>query len=63
MEGLTLGVREAAHLLGVGESSMYRAVSAGAVRVLRVGRKVRIPRVELEALARNPERFTRGEKA
>ncbi len=57
---LTVGVREGARLLGVGQAAMYRAIRAGAVRVLRIGRKVRVPRVELENLARNPERFTKG---
>ena len=60
MESLTVSVREGARILGVGESAMYEAVRRGAVRVLRVGRKLRIARVELEDLARHPERFTTG---
>jgi len=59
-ESLTVSVREAARLLGVGELAMYRAVRAGVVRALRVGRKFRVPRAELEELARNPERFACG---
>ena len=60
-ERLTLSVPEAAAALGVGRTSLYRAIQAGRVRVLRIGRKpkLRVPRVELEALARNPERFSR----
>jgi len=56
---LTVGVREAARLLGVGQMAMYEAIRAGKVRVLRVGRKLRVARVELEDLARHPERFSR----
>jgi excisionase family DNA binding protein len=59
---LTVGVRAAARELGVGINSLYRAIRVGSVRVLRVGKKVRIPRAELEALAREPERFSRGEE-
>lgn len=56
---LTVGVREAAHLLGVGQMAMYEAIRVGKVRVLRVGRRLRVARVELEDLARHPERFSR----
>ena len=59
-ERLTLGVPEAAQVLGVGRTSLYRAIQLGRVRVLRVGRKLRVPRTELEALARDPERFSAG---
>jgi len=62
-ETLTVGVVEGARLLGVGQHALRSAIRAGSVRVLRLGRKVRVPRVELEELARNPERFIREKEA
>lgn len=62
METLTVSVREGARILGVGQTAMYQAVRRGAVRVLRIGRRLRVPRVELEELARNPERFARPQR-
>ena len=59
---LTVGVRDGAAVLGVGVNSLYQAIRAGSVNVLRVGRKIRIPRVELEEIARNPECFRRVRK-
>jgi len=59
METLTVSVREAAAILGVGQTAMYDAVRRGAVRVLRVGRRLRVPRMELEEIAHHPERFGR----
>jgi excisionase family DNA binding protein len=43
-------VTEAAHLLGVGRSTMYELVRRGDVSSLRLGRKVLITRSTLEAL-------------
>jgi excisionase family DNA binding protein len=60
---LTVGVREAARLLGVGQMAMYEAIRAGRVRVLRIGRRLRVARAELEDLARHPERFSRESRS
>lgn len=48
---LLLRVAEAAALLSVSRSSLYQLIASGEVRVVRLGRTVRIPRQELERLA------------
>lgn len=54
---LLLGVREAARRLGLGRDAAYSLVREGRLRSVRVGRRVLIPRVELEAfLAREMAR-------
>ena len=58
-QSLTVGVREGARLLGVGIVSLYTAIQAGNVPVIRIGRRIRIPRTTLERIAENPERFSR----
>ena len=47
-----VSVEEAADLLGIGRNSVYEAVREGRfpVRVIRVGARYLIPRVELEEL-------------
>jgi excisionase family DNA binding protein len=59
---LTVGVREAAHLLGIGEQSLYQAIRDGRLAAIRVGRKpkLRIPRAVIEELLRHPERWETG---
>lgn len=44
LERRTYTVREAARILGIGRDSMYAAVAAGSVPVIRVGRRAVIPR-------------------
>ncbi len=46
-----LSVRDAAHLLGVGESTLWRSCSRGEVLKVRVGRRVLIPRAEIDRIA------------
>jgi len=62
MAELTLSVTEAGQLLGVGKGSLYRAIRDGRVPALRVGRKprFRIPRLAVERLLEEPERFSSG---
>lgn len=48
---LLLGISKAAELLGLSRSTLYQLVGTGRVRVIRIGRSVRIPRQELERLA------------
>jgi len=59
---LTVGVREAARLLGIGEQSIYQAIRDGRLPAIRVGRKpkLRIPKVAIEELLRHPERWETG---
>lgn len=46
---LLLGVREAAHQLGIGRDATYALIREGRLRSVRVGRKVLVPRMELSA--------------
>lgn len=47
---LTLSVEEAGELIGISRRSAYRAVAAGHLPTLRVGRRVLIPTAKLLAL-------------
>lgn len=51
-EPLLLGVREAAHELGIGRDTAYRLVRDGRLRVVRVNGRALIPRSELEEFCR-----------
>jgi len=46
---LLVGVREAARVLGLGRDTAYQLVREGRLRAVRVGRRVLVPRAELEA--------------
>jgi excisionase family DNA binding protein len=63
MAELTVSVPEGARALGVGVHSLYRAAREGRIAVLRVGRKVRIPRRAIEEVLANPDRFNRTASA
>jgi excisionase family DNA binding protein len=43
-EPLTLTVPEAGHLLGISRTTAYKLVAAGKLPVLRLGRKIVVPR-------------------
>lgn len=47
-EPLLLGVRDAARRLGIGRDVCYQLVREGRLRAVRVGRRILIPRAELE---------------
>jgi len=47
-EPLLLSVREAARLLGLGRDSTYQLIREGRLRAVRIGRRLLIPRTELE---------------
>jgi len=49
-ERLTLTVVEASELLGVSRNSLYEAIRRGEVPHLRIGRRIVIPRRQLEGL-------------
>jgi excisionase family DNA binding protein len=53
-EPATLSVEEAARVLGVGRRAAYRAIAAGTLPYLKVGRLVRVPRPALERLLAEP---------
>lgn len=46
---LTLDVAEAAELLGLGRNTTYTLVRSGRLRSVRVGRRLVIPRSEVDA--------------
>lgn len=47
-EKLLLRVDEAAKLLSISRSLLYELLAAGNIKVVRIGRAVRIPRAELD---------------
>jgi len=47
---LTLSVEEAGRLLSCSRGHSYRLAKAGLLPVLRLGRKLRVPRVALERM-------------
>jgi len=46
---LTVNVHEAARLIGCGRDAAYALVREGRLRSIRIGRRVLIPRTEIEA--------------
>ncbi len=46
----TMTVEEAAALLGISRSAAYRAVAAGQLPTIRLGRRLLVPTAKLEAL-------------
>jgi excisionase family DNA binding protein len=50
MERLTLTVEEAGRLLGLGRSASYEAARRGQIPTLRFGRRVLVPKAQLDAL-------------
>lgn len=48
-ERLTVGVAEAAKLLGLGRNTTYTLLRSGRLRSVRVGRRLVIPRSEIDA--------------
>lgn len=53
-ERLTLTVPEAGELLGIGRAAAYAAARSGELPVLRIGRKVLVPRARLLAMLGEP---------
>jgi excisionase family DNA binding protein len=49
-ERRTLSIEEAAEVLGVGRSLMYDAAKRGEIPVIKIGRRLVVPRARLEAL-------------
>ncbi len=50
MEKQTVTVREAGEILGIGRNSAYAAVERGEIPVIRVGKRLVVPRAALERL-------------
>lgn len=49
-EALALSIPDAAAALGIGRSTIYKSISAGNLRVVRIGRRTLIPVSALRAL-------------
>jgi len=52
---LTLSVEEAAKLLGIGRNLCYDRVKTGEIPVIKIGRRLLVPRSALEKLLANPK--------
>ena len=59
---LTLTVEEAAKLLGIGRQLAYDRVKTGEIPVLRVGRRLLVPRRALEQLLEEPKPLNQSSK-
>lgn len=53
-EALTISVEDAARLLGISRGSAYQAARRGELPVIRLGRRLLIPRAQLYALVGDP---------
>ena len=52
---LTLTIEEAANLLGIGRQLAYDKVKTGEIPVLKIGRRLLVPRAALEKLLNEPK--------
>ena len=52
---LTLSVEETARLLGIGRNLCYERVKTGEIPVIKIGRRLLVPRSALEKLLANPK--------
>lgn len=50
MERRTYTVEDVGRVLGIGRNSMYKAVERGDVRCIRIGKRIVIPKAEVERL-------------
>lgn len=53
----TVSVPNAGRILGIGRSTAYRLAREGSLPVLKLGRKLRVPRAALEEMLRQPESY------
>ena len=56
-ERLTLTVEETAKILGIGRQLAYDRVKTGEIPVIKVGRRLLVPRRALEKLLEEPKSF------
>jgi excisionase family DNA binding protein len=52
---LTLTIEEAAKLLGIGRNLCYDRVKTGEIPVIKIGRRLLVPRAALEKLLAEPK--------
>jgi excisionase family DNA binding protein len=55
VDKLTLSVEETARLLGIGRNLCYDKVKTGEIPVIKIGRRLLVPRSALEKLLANPK--------
>lgn len=56
-ERLTLTVEETARILGIGRQLAYDRIKTGEIPVIKVGRRLLVPRRALEKLLEEPKPF------
>ena len=49
-KSLTLTVTECARLLGIGRNSAYEAVRKGEIPIIRIGKRILVPRTAFEKM-------------
>jgi excisionase family DNA binding protein len=54
-ERLTLSIKETAKILGIGRNLCHDRVKTGEIPVLKIGRRLLVPRAALEKLLANPK--------
>lgn len=54
-ERLTLTIEETARLLGIGRQLAYNRVKTGEIPVLKIGRRLLVPRIALEKMLQEPK--------
>lgn len=54
-ERLTLTIEETARLLGIGRQLAYDRVKVGEIPVLKIGRRLLVPRIALEKMLQEPK--------
>ncbi|MBA7592569.1 hypothetical protein ES708_34756 [subsurface metagenome] len=56
-EKLTLSIEETARLLGIGRNLCYDRVKTGEIPVIKIGRRLIVPRAALMKMLAEPEPF------
>ena len=56
---LTLSIEEAAKVLGIGRNLCYDRVKTGEIPVIKIGRRLLVPRRALEKLLEEPKPLSR----
>lgn len=55
---LTLSIEEAANVLGIGRNLCYERVKTGEIPVIKIGRRLLVPKKALEKLLEEPRPLT-----
>ena len=59
---LTLTVNEAARCLGIGRNSAYEAIARGEIPVVKVGKRLLVPKAALEKMLQEPKAINPGQQ-